>query len=110
MAVSVVASGDLLSGNVTQYNVTVTNNGPRWSYNSKVTFSGSNGLITSGSTTLNYNQMAPGTSQMISLFVIKSASTSGTIITSTGTFTLDDPTLTDTNTANNTIIQRPIVR
>lgn len=54
---SVVASGDLLSGNVMQYNVTVTNNGPRWSYNSRVVFSGTNGLVTSGSTTLNYGQM-----------------------------------------------------
>lgn len=105
-----VASGDLLSGNVIQYNVTVTNNGPRWSYNSKVAFTGTNGLVASGSVILNYGQMAPGTSQMLSIFIYKSANTSTGIVTSTGTFTLDDPTLSDTNTTNNTAIQRPIVR
>jgi hypothetical protein len=106
----VVASGDLLSGNVMQYNVMVTNNGPRWAYGSQVSFTGTNGLIASGGTTLTYNILAPGSSQTLSLFVNKSATTSSGIVTSTATFTLVDPTINDTATGNNTAVQNPIVR
>ncbi len=109
VAVAVVAIGDLLSGNMMQYNVTVTNNGPRWSYNSRVDFTGSNWLITS-TPTLTYNVLAPGTSQMLSIFVYKGAGTSSTIITSTGSFTLNDNTIVDSSTANNIFHHRPIVR
>jgi Domain of unknown function DUF11 len=106
----VVASGDLLSGNVMQYNVTVINNGPRWAYGSQVSFAGTNGLIASGGSLLTYNILAPGSSQTLSLFINKSAATSSGIITSTATFTLADPTINDTATGNNTAIQNPVVR
>ncbi len=109
IAVSIVAAWDLLSGNVMKYDVTVTNNGPRWSYSSVVTATFNNWLTTS-TPTLSYGQMWPGTSQIRSLYVAKGASTPTTATTATSTFTLSDSTITDTNTPNNVITHSPVVR
>lgn len=109
IAVTVTAAWDLLSGNVMRYDVTVTNNWPRWSYSSVVAATFNNGLTTS-TPTLAYGQMGPGTSQTQSLYVTKTASTPTTSTTATSTFTLTDSTITDTNTSNNTRTHSPVVR
>gem|GEM_PF-5273211 len=53
-----MSTGDLLSGNMMQYNITVSNPGARWSYGARVTITMTNGLMTT-TPIIQYNNLAP---------------------------------------------------
>lgn len=109
IAVSFFPMWDLLSGNIIAYNVTVTNNGPRWSYSSRVAVTATNWLNTS-TPLIKYGQMAPGTSQTQSLFIVKWSSTPSTATNAAVTFTLSDTSITDTNMVDNTAVSDLVVK